>query len=333
MKILIIGGTRFVGRALVETAVSKGHAVTLFNRGKSNPDLFADVETIVGDRDGGLDVLRGHLWDGRSWDVVIDTCGYLPRLVRDSAELLKDAVKQYIFISTISVYADFANSGMDESAPLATMKDETVEDITGETYGALKVLCEKAVDEVINGRVLHIRPGFIVGPHDMTDRFSYYPHRIAQGGAVLLPQSPDWPMQIIDARDLAAWTILAAEQELTGVYNSTGPDYSLLFGKIVETCQDVSESDATFTYVPESFLQENEVQQTFPLWAGDDYAGIHTVNSQKAIAAGLTFRPLSETVRDTLDYLDTLPADHEWKVGLQREQESELLAKWRTQNS
>jgi len=321
-----------VGRALVETAVSKGHTVTLFNRGKSNPDLFANVETIVGDRDGGLDGLKGHLGDGRNWDVVIDTCGYLPRLVRDSAELLKDAVKQYIFISTVSVYADFANSGMDESAPLATMEDETVEEITGETYGALKVLCEKAVDEVINGRVLHIRPGFIVGPHDMTDRFSYYPHRIAQGGSVLLPQSPDWPMQIIDARDLADWTILAAEQGLTGVYNTTGPDYPLLFGKITETCQDVSESDVTFTYVPEAFLQENEAQHAFPLWTGGEYAGIHTINSQKAITAGLTFRPLAETVRDTLHYLDTLPADHEWKVGLKREQEAELLTKWRTQN-
>ena len=324
MKILIIGGTRFVGRALVETAVSKGHTVTLFNRGKSNPDLFADVETIVGDRDGGLDGLRG-----RSWDVVIDTCGYLPRLVRDSAELLKDAVEQYIFISTISVYADFASRGMDESAPLATMADETVEEITGETYGALKVLCEKAVDEVINGRVLHIRPGFIVGPHDMTDRFSYYPHRIAQGGSVLLPESPDWPMQVIDTRDLAEWTILAAEQQLTGIYNITGPNYPLSFRKLVETCQDISQSNATFTYASEQFLQENDAQNAFPLWAWEEDAGVHTVNSQKAIAAGLTFRPLAETVRDTLGYLDTLPVDHEWKVGLQPAQEADLLAKWK----
>jgi 2'-hydroxyisoflavone reductase len=264
--------------------------------------------------------------------VAIDTCGYVPRLVRDSVELLNGAVEQYIFISTISVYADFANSNMDESAPLATMEDETIEEITGETYGALKVLCEKAVDEGINGRVLHIRPGFIVGPHDMTDRYSYYAHRIAQGGSVLLPQSPDWPMQVIDARDLAEWTILAAEQQLTGIYNVTGPDYPLSFGEVVETCQAVSESAATFTYLPESFLQKNDAENAFPLWAGDGDAGIHTINSQKAIAAGLTFRPLAETVRDTLDYLDTLPADREWKVGLRHEQEAELLAKWRTQN-
>lgn len=313
-----------MGRALVQTAVSKGHTVTLFNRGKSNPNLFADVETIIGDRDGGLDGLKG-----RAWDVVIDTCGYLPRLVRDSVELLNGAVEQYIFISTISVYADFANTGMDESAPLATMADETIEEVTGETYGALKVLCEKAVDEGINGRVLHIRPGFIVGPHDMTDRFSYYAHRIAQGGDVALPQSPDWPMQIIDARDLADWTILAAEQQLTGIYNTTGPEYTLSFRQVVETCQAVTESTATFTYLPASFLQENNAENAFPLWAGDGYAGMHSINSQKAINAGLAFRPLAETVRDTLGYLNTLPPEHEWKVGLQPAQEAKLLAKWK----
>ncbi len=326
MELLIIGGTRFLGRAIVETAVSRGHTVTMFNRGKSNPDLFADVETIVGDRDGGLDVLQG-----RKWDALIDTCGYIPRLVRDSAQFLKDAVDHYTFISTISVYADFNSTGMDESAPLGTIEDESIEEITGETYGPLKVLCEAAADELMNGRVLHVRSGFIVGPHDMTDRFSYYPYRIAQGGEILLPQSPDWPIQFIDVRDIATWTLLATEQKLTGPYNITGPQNQLLFGTLVETCTQISENKATFTYASEPFLQENGVQ--FPLWVGSTAVGIHTINAQKAIDAGLTFRPLSATVQDTLTYINALPVDHQWRVGLQQEQEAGLLAKWHTENN
>ncbi len=288
--------------------------------------MLANVETIIGDRDGGIDGLKG-----RKWDAVIDVSGYLPRLVRDSAELLKDAVDHYTFISTISVYADFLTAGMDESAPLGTMEDETVEEITGETYEPLKVLCEKAVDEVMNGRVLHVRSGYIVGPHDMTDRFSYYPHRIRQEGEVLLPESPDWPIQFVDVRDIADWTLLATEQKLTGPYNIVGPEHSLPFGELVESCRDVSESDASFIYVPETFLQEHDAQHSFPLWISFENAGLHTISAQKAIAAGLTFRPLADTVRDTLAYLDDLPAEHEWTVGLQRKQEAELLAKWHEQ--
>lgn len=320
MKLLIIGGTRFLGRALVDTAVARGHTVTLFNRGKSNPDLYANVEMIVGDRDGGLGGLQGQ-----TWDAVIDTCGYVPRLVCDAAELLKDAVDHYTFISSISVYADFNMEGMDESAPLATLADESVEEITGETYGGLKVLCENVADEVMNGRTLHVRSGFIVGPNDFTDRFSYYPHRIAQGGEVLLPQGPDWPIQFIDASDIARWVILATEQKLTGPYNITGPATQLTFGELVQTCKDVSGSDATFTYASEAFMRENELEGVFPLWAGSAMPGLHTANCQKALDAGLTFRPLADTIRDTLDYLNSLPADHVWRVGLALERERELL--------
>ncbi len=326
MKLLIIGGTRFLGRAIVDTAVSQGHTVTLFNRGKSNPDLYADVETIVGDRDGGLDGLKG-----KTWDAVIDTCGYVPRLVRDAAELLKDAVDHYTFISSISVYADFNLVGMDESAPLATLEDESVEEITGETYGGLKVLCENVADELTNGRTLHVRSGYIVGPNDFTDRFSYYPHRIAQGGEVLLPEGPDWPIQFIDASDISRWVILATEQKLTGPYNITGPDYRLAFGQLAQICKEVTGSDATFTYASVDFLKENDLESAFPLWASSEYVGIHTANCQKAIDAGLTFRPLADTVRDTLDYLHALPDDHEWKVGLTSEQERDLLQKWHAQ--
>ena len=326
MKLLIIGGTRFLGRAIVDTALVRGHEVTLFNRGKSNPDIYANVETIVGDRDGGLDGLKG-----KKWDAVIDTCGYVPRLVKDAAELLKDAVDHYTFISTISVYSDFNLVGMDESAPLGTMEDETVEEITGETYGPLKVLCEKVADEAMNGRTLHVRSGFIVGPNDFTDRFSYYPHRIAKGGEVLLPQGPDWPIQFIDAADIAAWTIQATEQKLTGPYNIVGPQNQLTFGELVSQCKAISGSDATFTYASEEFLQGEEMERPFPLWAGSEMPGLHTVNAQKAIADGLTFRPLADTIQDTLDFVNSYGDEHEWTVGPTAEQEAELLQKWHEQ--
>ena len=320
MKLLIIGGTRFLGRAIVNAALSRGHEVTLFNRGKTNPDLYADVETIVGDRDGGLDGLKG-----RTWDAVIDTCGYVPRLVRDSTELLKDVVEHYTFISTISVYADFTLVGMDESAPLGIIEDETVEEVTAETYGPLKVLCEQAADEVMNGRTLHVRSGYIVGANDHTDRFSYYPYRIAQGGEVLLPQGPDWPIQFIDVVDIARWTIQATEQKLTGPYNIVGPQNQLTFGELVEACQAVSGSDATFSYAPEEFLQTQEMKRPFPLWSGSEMMGIHTVNAQKAIADGLTFRPLADTIRDTLEFVNSYGDDHQWNVGPTAEEEAKLL--------
>lgn len=327
MKLLIIGGTRFLGRALVEAALAAGHELTLFNRGQSNPGLFPDVEELHGDRDGGLDVLAG-----RKWDAVIDTCGYVPRVVRASAEFLKDAVDHYVFVSTISVYADFATVGMDESAPLGTMEDETVEEITGETYGPLKVLCEKAVTEVMGeAHALHIRAGLIVGPHDLSDRFSYWPHRVAQGGDVLAPGAPEAPVQIIDVRDLAAWIIEAVAAGLSGAYNVTGPAYRLTMGQVLETCRAVSDSDANLVWVSDEFLQANEVgaYMEMPLWvpASEEYAGFDTVNCQKAIEAGLVFRPLADTVHDTLAWLQTRPSDHQWRAGLSREKEADLLQK------
>ncbi|KAA3660357.1 MAG: NAD-dependent epimerase/dehydratase family protein [Chloroflexi bacterium] len=327
MKFLIIGGTRFLGRAIVDAALAAGHEVTLFNRGKSNPDLYDGVERLVGDRDGGLDVLKG-----RKWDAVIDTCGYVPRLVQDSAEFLADAVDHYTFISTISVYSEHNLVGMDEDAPLGTMEDETVEEINGETYGPLKVLCEKVADEAMNGRVLHVRSGLIVGPHDISDRFTYWPYRVAKGGDVLAPGKPDAPVQFIDVRDIAEWTIRATEQRLTGPYNVTGPDYTLTMQAVVNSCRDVSGSDAQFTWVSDEFLQKNEVGAyvEMPLWVpSEGYAGFSTVNCQKAFAAGLTFRPLAQTVQDTLTWLQSRPADYEWRGGLKLEREAKLLQKWR----
>jgi 2'-hydroxyisoflavone reductase len=325
MQLLIIGGTRFLGRALVEAALAGRHEVTLFNRGQSNPDLFSDLEHLQGDRDGELAVLKG-----RRWDAVIDTCGYVPRIVRASAEMLATAVDHYTFISTISVYADFGIIGIDEYAPLGTMEDETIEEITGETYGPLKVLCEQAVDEAMGMRSLHVRSGLIVGPHDPTDRFTYWPVRVARGGQMLAPGDPNQAVQFIDVRDIAKWTIRATEQRLTGPYNVTGPDYRLTMNELLETCQRVSQSDAHAIWVSEKFLQENEIApfSQMPLWVPAGMAGLETVNCSKAIEKGLVVRPLTTTIRDTLTWQATRPTDHQWRAGLTPKRETELLDAW-----
>jgi 2'-hydroxyisoflavone reductase len=325
MKLLIIGGTRFLGRAIADAALAAGHELTLFNRGQSNPELYPEVEKLVGDRDGGLDVLKGH-----TWDAVIDTCGYVPRLVRDSASLLADAIGHYTFISTISVYSELTKPGIDEASALGTIEDETVEEITGETYGPLKVLCENAATEAMNGRALHVRAGLIVGPYDLSDRFTYWPDRVARGGDVLAPGVPSAPVQFIDVRDLGQWTVQATKSGLTGPYNATGPNYELTMESVLSTCQQVAGNDVSLTWVSEEFLLENEVAAytQMPLWVPAEYAGFGRVNCQKAFAAGLAFRPLADTVRDTLTWLQARPDDYEWRGGLTPEREAELLKKW-----
>jgi 2'-hydroxyisoflavone reductase len=324
MDILIIGGTRFLGRHLVESALERGHRPTLFNRGQTNPGIFPEVETILGDREANLEKLAG-----RKWDAVIDTCGYFPRIVGLSAQKLQDAVETYVFISSISVYADFSTVGIIEDHPVATIEDETVEEITGETYGALKALCEKTVQETFPKTGLIIRPGLIVGPHDPTDRFTYWPLRVARDGAVLAPEKPEVPVQIIDVRDLADFTIKLVEQKRSGVYNATGPDFELQFGAMLETCKQVSGSDASFVWASADFLSQNNVApwSDLPVWVPDtaEDAGFSRVDVSKAIAAGLTFRPLAETVRDTLAWAKTRPVDYEMRAGLKAEREAELL--------
>ncbi|MEM7118604.1 MAG: NAD-dependent epimerase/dehydratase family protein [Chloroflexota bacterium] len=334
MNLLIIGGTRFLGRALVDAARAAGHTVTLFNRGQSNPEVYADLEQIRGDRDGGLEEAFAGM-NGRSWDAVIDTCGYVPRLVSDSARFFADKADHYTFISTISVYSDLTLVGMDENAPLGTMEDETVEEITGVTYGPLKVLCEKAaVDAMGAERVLSVRAGLLVGPHDQSDRFTYWPSRVARGGEVLAPDSPDRAAQFIDVRDLAAWSIRATEARLSGPYNVTGKTGTVTIGDVLSLSHQASGSDATFTWVSEPFLIENEVGAyvELPLWIPSSYTGFDSVDCSKALAAGLTYRSLDETVRDTLAWANTRPADYEWRGGLKPEREQELLAKWRDNN-
>jgi 2'-hydroxyisoflavone reductase len=331
MKILIIGGTHFVGRHLAGTALARGHELTLFNRGQSSAGLFSEAEHLCGDRDGdGLNVLKD-----RTWDAVIDTCGYVPRVVTQSAALLAGSVSRYVFISSVSVYSDFSQIGLDESGPLGTLKDPAVEEINGETYGPLKVLCEQAVEEALPGRALIIRPGFIVGPYDPTDRFTYWPRRVNLGGDVLAPGTSSQPVQVIDARDLADWTIRMMEQSATGIYNATGPDYTLTLGEILETCRTVSGSDARFEWVPDAFLKENDADSTrllpFYIPSSSDSAGMMTASIAKAVAAGLTFRPLADTVRETLAWDRTRPADEPLKVGLSLERERDLLEKYAAQ--
>jgi 2'-hydroxyisoflavone reductase len=325
VRILIIGGTRFVGRHLVEAALGHGHEVTLFNRSKSNPGLFPDVETITGDREKDLDKLQGRIWD-----TAVDVVGYVPRLVRLSAQSLEASVSRYVFISTVSVYENFRKIGIDESYPVGKIEDETMEEVTGEAYGPLKALCEQAVRDIYGERALIIRPGLVVGPHDPTDRFTYWPVRVRRGGEVLAPQKPEAPIQLIDARDLAEFTIKLIEENASGIYNATGPDYELTIGRLLEVSKQVSGNDAHFKWASLEFLNQNKVEawSDMPTWVPDDEEGMgfSRVDVSKAISAGLKFRPLEETVRDTLAWSQTRPADYVWRAGLKAEREQELLA-------
>lgn len=327
MRILIIGGTRFLGRHLVDSALARGHEVTLFNRGKSNPGIFPQLETIVGDREKDIGKLNGQIWDA-----VIDTSGYVPRIVRLSADLLKENASRYVFISSMSVYADFRKVGIDESDPVGKIEDETVEEITGETYGPLKALCEKTVQEIYGERALIIRPGLIVGPHDPTDRFTYWPVRVARGGDVLAPEKPEAPIQIIDVRDLAEFILRLIEENASGVYNATGPDYELTLGRLLEVSRQVSHSNANFRWASVEFLTRHKVEawSDMPVWVPDDEegAGFSRADVSRAIEAGLRFRPVEETVRDTLEWAQTRSSDHEWRAGLTAEREAQVLAAW-----
>jgi 2'-hydroxyisoflavone reductase len=334
MDLLILGGTVFLGRALVEAALQRDHHVTLFNRGHSNPGLFPHVENLIGDRDGGLGALQG-----RHWDAAIDTCGYIPRLVRQSTRQLSPAVGHYTFISSISAYADFSQPTINEGSPLATLEDDTIEQVTGETYGPLKALCEQAAEEEMPGRLLVIRPGLIVGPYDPSDRFTYWPQRVKQGGEVLAPGRPGREVKFIDVRDLAEWIIRMVERSETGIFNADGPASTCTMKQLLQTCKTTGGSDASFTWVSEEFLRTNQVTEwvEMPLWIPESdpqYRGFFAVNNQKAIQAGLRFRPLVDTVRATQNWAARRPADHPWRAGVSRAREAELLAAWhaRTQD-
>jgi 2'-hydroxyisoflavone reductase len=317
MKLLVIGGSRFVGRHLVEEALWRGHNVTLFNRGK-NANVFPKVEQIHGDRDKDVSSLKGQ-----SFDAVIDTCGYIPRHLQMVADVLLD-VPLYVFISTISVYADPIPLHADENARLAKLEQPS-EEVTNESYGALKVLCENVVTASFKNSLI-VRPGFIVGSEDYTDRFPYYVWRMAKGGDMLAPPK-DAAVQFVDAKDLAMWTIKATEEKLTGIFNVTSQPDTITFGKVLETIKTVSEANTNFIHVDDAFAQKHELP--FPLFAGKADENWEKISVQKAVDAGLTFRPLETTIKETLEWLHTRPKTYEWKAGLSEQQEKELLEQWR----
>lgn len=332
LDILVLGGTAFLGPACVELLLARGHRVTLFNRGQTNNHLFPDLERLEGDRRENHDALRD-----RKWDVVLDTSAYFPRAVNDAMDALAGNVGHYVLISTISVYAAFDEPGMNEDAAVATIEDETIEQVTGESYGALKALCEQAAEAKMPGRVTNIRPGLIVGPLDRTDRFTYWPVRVARGGEVLAPNAPGQTIQVVDVRDLAAFTVKCMEERISGVYNATSKPSLFSIGELLETSKKVSGSDAEFTWVSAEFLAEHEVApwSEMPVWmpAEGDYAGFDQIDVSRAMAKGLAFRPLELTVRDTLDWWKTMPELEEGprtelRAGIAPEKEAQVLAAW-----
>ncbi|MGI9054526.1 MAG: NAD-dependent epimerase/dehydratase family protein [Pyrinomonadaceae bacterium] len=339
MKILIIGGTKFLGRHLLDAALKNDHEVTLFNRGKKYADEeIADVEQLHGDRHFDLEKLGG-----KTWDAVIDTCGYLPQTVKASAEFLSDKVGQYVFISSGSVYSDTRKPDYDETTETAKLSEEQIEKfenidlnqelnglVLGESYGALKVLCEQAAESAMPNRVLNVRAGMIVGAFDWTDRFSYWVMRVAQGGKILAPGTPENFVQLIDARDLSEWIIKMIEENATGIFNITSKPFELTFGKMLDVIKTATGSDAEFVWADEKFLNENEVapwsEMPFYLPASNESdRNFLTMNVNKALSKGLTFRPLQETVRDVLDWRKT--QDFEMRAGISAEREKELLEK------
>jgi len=341
LNILILGGTGFTGPNQVRYALSRGHKITTFNRGKTHPgELPSGVEQLVGDRNGQLDALKD-----RHWDVVIDNPTSVPVWVRNVAQVLKGNVDRYVFISTISVYADTSKPGTDETAPLAkyngtdAMKESRDSILASKyaLYGPLKALSEQETEKWFPKKNLVIRPGLIVGPRDETDRFSYWPVRIDRGGEVLAPGDPSDPVQFIDARDLAEWTIRMVENGETGIYNATGPERKLGIGEMLETTKGASNSSAKFTWVNADFLAAQKVEpwSDMPVWIpprGEE-AGGNQISNKRALAKGLTFRPLAETTRDTLAWFKSQPQERQSKLhaGLTPEREAEVLAAWHKQ--
>ena len=324
MRLLIIGGTRFMGRHLTEFALAAGHEVTLFHRGETGADLFPEAEHVLGDRDGGFAPLGG----GR-WDAAVDMCGYFPRQVREATAFLADRVEHYTFISSISVYPDGAKD-LDEDSPVIRLEDPGVEEITEKTYGGLKALCEEAAERGMPGRVLNVRSGLIVGPHDPTDRFTYWVRRAAAGGKVLAPLPQERPVQFIHAADGAAWILRMAERRGTGVFNVAGPQRPHTLAEVLTACREVSGSQAEFVWIPEAFLVEAGAKfwEEITLCEPGDSAGIMSVDISRALAEGLELRPLVQTARETLAWDAYRPPGTELKAGLAAVREAELLRRW-----
>ena len=329
LRILILGGTRFLGVAQVQYALARGHTVTLFNRGRTNTHLFPEVEKLRGDRNDDLTALQG-----RAWDVVIDNSASVPRWVEQSAGLLRNSARQYIYVSSLSVIADNSIIGSDETTAVKQLDDPTVEQVTGGRYGGMKALCEQRAREAFGDRAMVVRPGLIVGPMDNTDRFTYWPIRIDRGGEVMAPGNPTHHVQIIDVRDLASWMVRMGEDNTSGVYNATGPASPMSMAEMLYGIRAATSANVSFTWVNADFLEQHEVRpwSHMPTWIPprEGMEGFSRVNCSKAIAAGLTFRPLAETASDTITWFKTLPAERqsEMGAGLSAEREVEVLAAW-----
>ena len=340
LRILILGGTGFTGPFQVRYALDRGHKVTVFNRGRTHPgELPKEAEQLIGDRNGQLDALKG-----RTWDVVIDNPATLPVWVRDAAQILKGNADRYVFISSTAVYADTSKQGMDETAPLVKYEGADAMKETNATmrasnmalFGPLKAVSEAEAEKWFPGKTLVIRPGYIVGPGDESDRFTYWPVRVERGGEVLAPGSPSDPMQIIDARDLAEWTIRMVEQGKVGAFNATGPKSRLSFGRMLDDMKKTTKSDARFTWVDDDFLKAQNISDDFPIWTSSKgpYISYLTTNVDKALKHGLTFRPLSETTRATLEWFRKQTSERQLKMraGITPAREAEVLAAWHKQS-
>ena len=324
LNVLILGGTTFLGPHLTNELLSHGHKVTHFNRGNDHGVSFPQVEKLQGDRYGDLEALKG-----RKWDAVIDTSGYLPRVVEASSKILGKATKHYTFISTISVYANFNQPSIDEDSPLARLKDpHQTEEVTDETYGPFKADCEKVVKAYFPDHSLIVRPGLIVGPYDSSDRFTYWVRRFAKGGKVLVPNTPNEKLQVIDARDLAKWIVKMVEAQAVGTYNATGPKEDLNWEKLISECRRFARKPVDLVWANEQFLMDHHCNNwnKLPLWwpSQSEMTGLFRIDCQKAQDKGLSFRPLSETIADTLSW-DDQRGDRTLRTGLSHEEEAVLL--------
>jgi len=324
VRILVIGGTRFTGRYLAATAVERGHVLTLFNRGLSDPAAFPEVERIRGDRDGGIDSVRG-----RMFDAVVDMCGYFPRVVGDSVRAPSPTCSLYVFVSSIAVYREPLPPSFDENALVHTVEDPSIEEITDESYGGLKALCERKVEQGFPDRSVIVRAGLMVGPRDRSDRFTYWARRVADGGEVLAPDDPARAVQFIDARDLAAWMVSLVERGTTGTFNATGPDRLLTMGEVLDTCRRVAGSDARLTWVDEEFIRASGIDPVDLPLSRSEAGTSFGANVDRAVAAGLSFRPLSETVEDTLEWDRGRPQGRPMLAGITPDREGPVLAAWR----
>lgn len=329
LNLLIMGGTRFIGPHIIRAAQERGHALTMFNRGKTNPDLFPGVDRLTGDRVAGeLEAL-----EGRSWDAVIDTSAYFPHVVKHALEVFGDQIDHYLLISTISVYDGWDWDGIDEDTPKHDPLYDKDADLTGETYGPLKVACEERAHEGAPGALTILRPGIVAGPGDHTDRFTYWPARAARGGQMLAPGNPSDPIQYIDVRDLACWILDCLEQRITGTFNTVVPEGSVTMGSLIEASRDAAGEDAADPiWVDTDFLREHDATDKCPLWAPADgnTRGLHRVDTTRALDAGMTTRAVQETAADTLDWLREQPESRreDLSAGLSPEREDELLSAW-----